>query len=191
MARALITGSSDGSGPLQSWNGPPKVGECSYSCSQTNEESQAWGRIPFCYPTAKGLGDHTLGADLKIWIDDRITPVMIRLAGVLDWSTHRSLLSAVEEFLVGGVRHFIIDAGELDIGDAWGASALILFQQRIREWRGSLGWEGFDSDRTGRWSAQEVNSCRIRHGTELVFVPVTVSSSGAARVRSPFMTRNT
>jgi hypothetical protein len=171
MAGVLITGSSDGSGPLQSWNGPPKVDECSYSCSKTNEEFQQCGRIPLCYLTAKGLCDHRLGADLKMWIDDRITPVMIRLTGVLDWSTHRSLLSAVEEFLVGGALHFIVDAGELDIGDAWGASALILFQQRIREWRGSLTWEGFYSDRTGRWTAQEMSSCRIRQGAELVFVP--------------------
>src|ERR1700677_1420710 len=99
-----------------------------------------------------------------MFIDDRTTPVLIRLAGVLDWSTHGHFLSAMEELSVSGVLLLTLDAGELNIGDTWGARALILFQQRIRECGGSLTWEGFDSDRTGRHTsaANERSSYPLR-----------------------------
>jgi hypothetical protein len=135
------------------------------------------GKNPILLSKCHRSCNHSNGADLKMFIDDWITPVMIRLTGVLEWSTLRPFLSAMEKLLVGGVLLFVLDAGELDVRDAWGASALILFQQRIRDCGGSLTWEGFESDRPGVGPAQEMRSCHICHGTELVFVPVTMSYS--------------
>jgi hypothetical protein len=116
--------------------------------------------------------DQSADADLEVRIDDRTRPARIRLAGVLDWSTQRSFFSAVERLFVVGAVNCVVDAGGLGIGDAWGASALILFHQRLRDEGGSLVWAGFDSDRAGQGASQEPSCSWIRHGTELVFVPV-------------------
>ena len=151
-------------------NGIPKVAECPTRIHKQlrnlsrGDESHL---LSNCHESC----NHLIGADLRMFIEDRATPVMVRLAGMLEWSTHGPFLSAMEELLVGGVLLFVLDAGELEIGDAWGASALILFQQRLRECGGSLTWEGFDADRPDVGPAQEMRSCHICHGTELVFVP--------------------
>jgi hypothetical protein len=80
---------------------------------------------------------------MELWVDDRILPVRIRMAGRLDASTSPSLLALLDELLAEGVRRFVMDAGELDIGDVWGATALTVFQRRARDAEGSLIWEGF------------------------------------------------
>jgi hypothetical protein len=121
-----------------------------------------------------GSCDQSADAELEVRIDDRTKPAMIRLAGVLDWSTQRSFFSAVERLFVVGAVNCVVDAGSLGIGDAWGASALILFHQRLREEGASLAWAGLDSDEAGQGTSQEPSCSWIRHGTELVFVPISM-----------------
>jgi len=128
------------------------------------------------FPLANGSCDQSADADLEVWIDDRTKPAMIRLAGVLDWSTQRSFFSAVKRLCIGGAVNCVVDAGGLGIGDAWGASALILFHQRLRDEGGSLVWAGWDADEAGQGTSQEPSCSWVRHGTELVFVPISMDS---------------
>jgi hypothetical protein len=81
---------------------------------------------------------------MELWVDDRTMPVRIRMAGRLDSSTSPSLLALLDQLLAEGVRQFLMDAGELDIGDAWGATALTACQRRARDAGGSLIWEGVE-----------------------------------------------
>jgi anti-anti-sigma regulatory factor len=79
---------------------------------------------------------------MELWVDDRKRPVRISMVGRLDSSTSPSLLALLDQLLAEGVRQFLMDAGELDIGDAWGATALSVLQQCARDAGWSLIWEG-------------------------------------------------
>jgi hypothetical protein len=81
---------------------------------------------------------------MEVWIDDRTSPVTIRLMGLLDSSTSPSLLALFNELLGNGAKDFLLDAGGLEIGDGWGATALTVLQRRARGAGGSLRWEGVD-----------------------------------------------
>jgi anti-anti-sigma regulatory factor len=90
--------------------------------------------------------DRCMRPALEIRIDERTSPAIIRLTGVLDQTTVKTFLRFMDELLVDGVRNFVMDAGRVEIGDAAGASALTRLQRRTREVGGSLTWEGVDSD---------------------------------------------
>jgi len=79
---------------------------------------------------------------LEIWIDDGRSPVTVRLVGVLDRTTRTSLLTVTDELIVKGVRHFAIDAREVEIVDALGMAAPGMCQQRARAAGGTLRWDG-------------------------------------------------
>jgi hypothetical protein len=95
-------------------------------------------------PRAGRAGDAGMDPAMELGIDDRTLPVRIRIAGRLDSSTSPSLLALLDQLLAQGVRHFLLDAGGLEIGGAWGAAALSLFQQRVHDAGESLIWEGID-----------------------------------------------
>jgi anti-anti-sigma regulatory factor len=82
--------------------------------------------------------------ELEIWIDDHTSPVVIRMSGVLGSSTSQSFLTLMDSVLAKGVRRILMDAGALEITDAWGASALTVLQRRMRDAGGALTWEGVD-----------------------------------------------
>jgi anti-anti-sigma regulatory factor len=88
--------------------------------------------------------DRFMRPALEIWIDERTSPAIIRLTGVLDQTTEGTFLRFMDELLVEGVRDLLMDAGRVEIGDASGASALTRLQRRTRELGGSLSWEGVD-----------------------------------------------
>ena len=98
---------------------------------------------------------------LEIWLDDRTAPAIIRMAGILDQRTTGSLLSLVDDLFAQGVRHFLVDAGDLLIGDAVGGTELTRFQRRTRQAGGSVTWEGVDFDRPQRCGLGEVNALRL------------------------------
>jgi anti-anti-sigma regulatory factor len=83
---------------------------------------------------------------LEIWIDERTSPAIVRLAGVLDQTTEETFLRSMDELLVEGVLDLVMDAGRVEIGDVGGASALTRLQRRTRELGGSLTWEGIDAN---------------------------------------------
>jgi hypothetical protein len=101
---------------------------------------------------------------LEIWLDTRSLPAIIRLAGLLDGTTRRSLQSAVEHLFVLGFRDFEVDAGGLAIGDASGASELTMFQRRTREVGGSLEWIGLDFGSLRRYDIREFITLRSHDG---------------------------
>jgi anti-anti-sigma regulatory factor len=113
------------SGPIK---GAPSVGETEASCATS-------GSSEF---------DGCMRPTLEIWIDEFTSPVTIRLAGVLDRTTEIPFLRFIDELLVGGVRHLMIDAGAVEVGDVSGASALAKLQRRTSAQGGSLTWEGVD-----------------------------------------------
>jgi anti-anti-sigma regulatory factor len=88
--------------------------------------------------------DRCMRSALEIWIDERTSPAIVRLTGVLDQTTEATFLRFMDELLVEGVRDLLMDAGRVEIGDAAGASALTRLQRRTRELGGSLTWEGVD-----------------------------------------------
>ena len=100
---------------------------------------------------------------LEIWLDTRSLPAIIRLAGLLDGRTRRSLQSVVEHLFVLGIRDFEVEAGDLAIGDASGASELTMFQRRTREAGGSLEWTGLDFGSLRRYDIRESITLRS-HG---------------------------
>jgi hypothetical protein len=114
-------------------------------CLSADAVSARWsaetGRTARRAPTNTMVGDDDhLDPILEMWVDVRSDPAAFRVVGLLDWSTQRPLLSFVEQLLVEGVRHFTLDVAELEIGDAQGANALAVFQQRARQSGGSLVW---------------------------------------------------
>jgi STAS domain len=88
--------------------------------------------------------DTSVRPALEIWIDDLTSPATIRLEGVLDRTTEGPFLRFIDELLLEGVRHLMIDAGAVEVGDVSGASALTKLRGRIGELGGSLTWEGLD-----------------------------------------------
>jgi hypothetical protein len=138
---------------LPQWSTPTQLGYCMHSSAQGIELAPADGRTPWWSRTDGSVCDDGTEAVLEIWLDDRAPPAIIRLAGVLDQSTIRTLLSLVDGLFVKGVRHFLVDAGDLEIGDASGANELTVFQRRTREAGGSLHWEGLDVGQPRRFAA--------------------------------------
>jgi hypothetical protein len=98
---------------------------------------------------------------LEIWLDDRSAPAIIRMAGVLDQRTTGSLLTLVDDLFAQGTRHFLVDAGDLAIGDASGANELTRFQRRTRQAGGSVTWEGVDFGHPRRCRFGEVINVRL------------------------------
>jgi STAS domain/NAD dependent epimerase/dehydratase family len=88
--------------------------------------------------------DTSVHPALEIWIDEFTSPATIRLEGVLDRTTEGPFLRFIDELLLEGVRHLMIDAGAVEVGDVSGANALAKLRGRIGELGGSLTWEGLD-----------------------------------------------
>ena len=76
------------------------------------------------------VSDDYLDPSLEIWVDYSRSPVVIRLAGVLDRTTRSALLSVMDDLIFEGIDSFVIDAGAVDIGDASGAEVLALCHRR-------------------------------------------------------------
>jgi hypothetical protein len=109
----------------------------------------------------RGAYDDGMKPVLEIWLDDRSAPAIIRMAGVLDQRTTGSLLTIVDDLFEQGARHFLVDAGDLAIGDASGADELTRFQRRTRQAGGSVTWEGVDFGQPRRCGLGEVNTLRL------------------------------
>jgi anti-anti-sigma regulatory factor len=105
----------------------------------TSKEATPWWTLP-----GRSKCELGMDPDLEIWIDDRTSPVVICMAGVLDSSTSQSFLTLMDSLLAKGVRQILMDAGALEVADAWGASALTVLQRRARDAGGSLMWEGLE-----------------------------------------------
>jgi hypothetical protein len=140
-AMALVTTNQTAQFPRRS--SPPSRDRPRFG-AQRGEVTSVERGTPWWTSLDSSASDDRMDPDLEVWVDERATPVIIRMTGVLDSSTNQSLLSLMEQLLVEGKCHFIVDAGEVEIGDAWGASALTVFQRRTREAGGSLTWEGVD-----------------------------------------------
>jgi len=85
---------------------------------------------------------------LEIWIDELTSPATIRLEGVLDRTTEGPFLRFIDQLLLDGVRHLMIDAGAVEVGDVTGGSALTRLRRRICELGGSLtGRESMSGNR--------------------------------------------
>ena len=78
---------------------------------------------------------------LEISIDDRRTPAVVHLVGILDSTTSASLLSVMNDLFGEDVREFVFDLEGADI-TASGVTALTLCQRWARESGGSLLWSG-------------------------------------------------
>jgi hypothetical protein len=105
--------------------------------------------------------DNGIKPVLEIWLDDRSAPAIIRMAGVLDQRTTGSLLTLVDGLFAQGARHFLVDAGNLAIGDASGANELTQFQRRTRQAGGSVAWEGVDFSQPRRCRLEEAINVRL------------------------------
>jgi anti-anti-sigma regulatory factor len=97
---------------------------------------------------------------LEIWIDDDATPAIIRLCGVLDWTTKQSLVAFVDQLLVKGTLDLFLDAGQAKFGDATGANVLALVQRNAREAGGALAWSGVDFNHSTRDVMREEEGTR-------------------------------
>jgi anti-anti-sigma regulatory factor len=84
---------------------------------------------------------------LELWIDVKSTPVHIRLAGVLDNDTCRSVRSVIEELLGGGYRDLAVQIEELELPDAAGFSSLVAIQRLVKCAGGSLSWSSWPERR--------------------------------------------
>ena len=115
------------------------------------------------------VSDPSMCPALEIRIDQCTSPATICLTGLLDGTTEGTFLRVMDELLAEGVRHLMIDAGAVEVGDASGASALTKLQRRTREVGGSLRWEGVDFNEP---------SCRVSEAT----IP-SMSSSSQLRCR--------
>ena len=105
--------------------------------------------------------DYGMKPVLEIWLDDRSAPVIIRMVGVLDQRTTGSLLTLVDDLFAQGARQFLVDAGDLLIGDALGRNELTQFQRHTRQAGGSVTWEGVDFGQPRRCGLGEVNTLRL------------------------------
>ncbi len=92
------------------------------------------------------VSDDYLDPSLEIWVDDSRSPVVIRVAGVLDRTTRSALLSVMDDLIFEGIDTFVIDAGAVDIGDASGAEVLALCHRRAPDASRTLISDGLDCD---------------------------------------------
>jgi anti-anti-sigma regulatory factor len=122
----------------------PQVVEHLPSASLLKGEPAAWDRVPWWTTSGPLVCDPYMCPALEIWIDKCPSPTAIRLSGILDGSTEGTFLRLMDDLLAEGVRHLIIDAAAVEIGDPSGAEALMKFLRRTREAGGSLTWEGVD-----------------------------------------------
>jgi hypothetical protein len=160
---------------------PTHVDYCTPSDTRRVAEPPVAARSPWWTHVETRAPDEGMEPALEIWLDTRSLPAIIRLAGLLDGRTRRSLLSVVEHLFVLGIRHFQVDAGELAIGDASGASELTMFQRRTREAGGSLDWIGLDFGSLGRHDIRESIPLRS-HG--IIIGSRASSLDGGAPTRS-------
>jgi anti-anti-sigma regulatory factor len=116
----------------------PYAGAKMVDASSPSDENSGWTS------TDARICDGGMEPELEISVDEGSSPVIIRMAGMLDSSTRRSLLSLLDQLLAEDMHSFILDAGDLAIGDASGADALAQFQWRTLESGGSLFWKGVD-----------------------------------------------
>ena len=84
---------------------------------------------------------------LELWIDVKSTPVRVRLAGVLNNDTCRSVRSVIEELLDDGHRDLAVQIEELKLPDAAGFSSLVAIQRLVKCAGGSLSWSSWPERR--------------------------------------------
>jgi hypothetical protein len=136
---------------LSQWSSRTQLDYYLHSNAQRIHVAPADGRTPWWAQMDRTVCDDGMEPALEIWLDDRAPPAIIRMTGVLDQSSKQSLLSLVDDLFGQGIRHFLVDAGDLQIGDASGANELTVFQRRTREAGGSLSWEGVDFGQPRRY----------------------------------------
>ena len=90
------------------------------------------------------LNEDGMDPALEIWVDEDRTHAIVRLLGALDRTTRVALLSFVDDLITEGVQLFVVDAGQAEITDASGATALAQCQRRVRDAGGALRWDGVD-----------------------------------------------
>lgn len=96
--------------------------------------------------------------ELEIWIDHGAFPVSVCLAGVVDRATGATLLEMLEDLLVGGATHFVLDLTDTVIF-ASGVHQLELCRRRSQEAGGSLVLKGvefpeqFHQENLARWAS--------------------------------------
>ena len=83
------------------------------------------------------MSDNQLDPMLEITVHDRQIPVSIRLIGMLNRASGRSLLSMVDDLIAEGARFFVMDAGGVAV-DSGGRAALARCQRHVREAGGML-----------------------------------------------------
>ena len=77
---------------------------------------------------------------LEIWIDDRTTPITMRLHGLLDATTRSPLLSLMDELLGSGDRTIpLIDIKDAYVCEACGIDLLALCQRSTKPVEQSTG----------------------------------------------------
>ena len=72
------------------------------------------------------VGDDKMDPLLELSIDYSHSPVAVRLDGVLDGTTRSAFLSVMGDLMLEGVQTVVIDAGAVEVVDAFGAEALAL-----------------------------------------------------------------
>jgi hypothetical protein len=77
---------------------------------------------------------------LELWVDVEITPVTIRLAGVLDGLTCTSVVPIVQELLDEGYRDFTMQVDDLEPTGVGGSASLDAIERLVRGAGGSLDW---------------------------------------------------
>jgi anti-anti-sigma regulatory factor len=142
-------------------SGPIELGYRLSSNAERADITPVSARTPWWTHVDTWPCDDGMEPILEIWLDDRSAPAIIRMAGVLDQRTKRSLLSLVDHLFAQGARHFLVDAGDLEIGDASGANELTMLQRRTREAGGSVTWEGVDFGQPRRCGLGEVINPRL------------------------------
>jgi hypothetical protein len=123
---------------LECWPSDP-----TWSSSEEGSDYTS-ARTPWWSHNHLSLDGAIADAALQVWLDERTSQVIMRVEGLLNEATERFLLARMGEVLGNGARQIVVDTSAMDIGDVWGAGALVVCKRLAHVLGAELLWEGLD-----------------------------------------------
>ncbi len=104
-----------------SWRGPDPL------CAPVHDDASA----QLSKPTSELVESFPSSRELRVGVDVREAPVILRLRGTLDGRTGVHLVPLIRELVSDGHRRFLLDVDETDVTDPDGAAVLCALGQTL------------------------------------------------------------